>query len=368
MTALLEIHDLRFTLGEFTLGPLSLEVEAGGYHLGPLSLEVEAGGYLVLLGPSGCGKTTLLRAIAGVHHAQPGTLFLGGRDVGALAPQARRVGYVAQVSDLFGHLTVRKNVAFGLRYLGLEPAAREARLARIVTLLGLEALLDRSPGTLSGGEARRVALARSLAVEPRVLLLDEPLSMLDPNARTEVLAALRTIHDELSTAVIHVTHDREETWAVAGAGGTNDRCAVMRTGRIEQTGSVHALFRAPHTRFVAEFLGGANVLPARFETREGRPVAVLDLGEFELAGPVAFERGYVQIRPESLVPAAPGAEGAIRSRVRSVADRGLYQELAVEADGGNILRVHLILGDQERPAPGEMLALRCAIPPHPIRE
>jgi len=354
MTALLQIRDLTLRLGAFTLGPLSLEVEAGGY--------------LVLLGPSGCGKTTLLRAVAGVHHAKPGTLFLDGRDVGALVPQVRRVGYVAQVSDLFSHLTVRENVAFGLRYLGLERAAREARLARIVKLLGLEALLDRSPGTLSGGEARRVALARSLAVEPRMLLLDEPLSMLDPNARIEVLAALRAIHDELGTAAIHVTHEREEAWAVAGAGGTGERCAVMRAGRIEQTGSVDALFRAPRTRFVAEFLGGANVLPARFETREGRPVAVLTLGEIVLAGPVAFERGYVQIRPESLVPTSSGAEGAIRSRVRSVADRGLYQELVAETGDGNILRVHLILGDRERSAPGEALALRCAVPPHPIRE
>lgn len=346
MNPLLEMVDLNLKLGGFTLGPLSLLLARGDY--------------LVLVGPSGCGKTSLLRTIAGVYAAESGRICLEGRDVNQLPPQKRGVGYVAQAVDLFPHMSVAKNVAFGLSYLKLSREEKRRRLDRMADLLGLRDLLPRNPSTLSGGEGRRVALARSLVVNPRVLLLDEPLSMLDHNARTGMLDILKTIHQELGTATIHVTHDREEAWASSG------QCAVMRRGRIEQVGPVSDLFRQPGSRFVAEFLGGSNVFPARFEERAGRWFAILDWAEFALAAPVGFGRGYLQIRPESLVLAPQEGPGTIRGMVRSIADRGIYSEIVVEVPGGSILQVHMVTASCPELRVGNSINLRCATAPHAI--
>jgi len=353
---LLELADLSLRVGEFALRDVSLQL--GG------------GDYLVLLGPSGCGKTTLLRAIAGYYRTGADMIRLSGRPIGVMPPHRRRVGYVAQTVDLFPHMDVARNVAFGLRYLRLPRRERRRRLDRIVDLLGLRPLLERHPAMLSGGESKRASLARSLAVEPRVLLLDEPLSMLDPNARAAMLGTLRTIHRELGTATIHVTHEREEAWALAERGPDGreaGRVAVMRDGVIEQAGPVEELFRRPTSRFVAEFLGGANVFPATFERGPAGWEAVLEWGRLALAGPVEFERGWVQIRPESLVAVPEAGPGAVTGTVRSVSDRGIYRELTVELPGGHALRVH-VAGASAPPArPGEAIHLRCATPPHPIR-
>jgi len=343
-----------------------LSLTLGGFALREVSLRLGRGDYLVLLGPSGCGKTTLLRCIAGHYRAEPAALLMAGAPVGDVPPHRRRVGYVAQAVDLFPHLDVARNIAFGLRYVHLTGEQRQARFDRIVDLLGLRELLRRDPATLSGGESKRVTLARSLVVEPRVLLLDEPLSMLDPNARNAMLAALRLVHEELGTAAIHVTHEREEAWALAG-GGAAGRVAVMRGGRIEQAGPVEELFRRPKSRFVAEFLGGANVLPARFEKEGGAWLAVLDWAQLKLAGPVGFGRGWVQIRPESLALVPTAADGVVTGRVLGLSDRGIYRELAVEVAGGRVLRVHLS-GAAEVITPGQSIHLRCVTPPHPIPE
>lgn len=347
MSALLEMTDM--------------SLKAGDFRLGPLSLSLDSGDYLVLLGPSGCGKTTLLKAVAGHCPIDSGLLRMEGDDLALRPPHKRRLGYVAQAVDLFPHMTVAGNIAFGLAYLKLPRRQKDERLHRIAEMLALSELLERTPGTLSGGESKRVALARSLVVGPRVLLLDEPLGMLDPNSRADMLETLRTIHDELGTAAIHVTHDREEAWALGG------KCAVMRDGRIEQVGPVSELFRQPRTRFVAEFLGGANVLPARFEERDGKWSAVLDWARFELAGPVPFPSGYVQIRPEGL--ALDPHEGAqtIRCAIVSVADRGVYHELRVRAPGGHVLRAHLVGGRCAGLRPGDEVELRLTELPHPIK-
>ena len=343
MNALLDIVELRLTLGEFTLGPLSLALARGDY--------------MVLLGPSGCGKTSLLKAIAGVYPVGPGHVYVGGRDIGRLPPQRRHISYVAQAVDLFPHMDVAQNVAFGLRYLKLTRGEKRQRFERITGLLGLSSLLQRRPANLSGGEGKRVALARSLAVDPHMLLLDEPLSMLDPNARTAMLEVLKAAHDELGTATVHVTHDREEAWMLGGT------CAVMREGVIEQVGRVDGLFRRPRSRFVAEFLGGANVFPARFKERGGKWFAVLEWAEFELAGAPGFESGYVQIRPGDLVPSA---QGSISGTVLSVADRGVYSEAWVQGPQGSLLRVHLASSASSALQAGERVRLCAATPPHPI--
>jgi len=348
MSALLELRGLELALGAFRLGPIALELAAGDY--------------LVLLGPSGCGKTTLLKALAGFHEIGRGQLLLDGREAGALPPHLRRVGYVAQAADLFPHLSVAGNVAFGLDYLPLAPGERRERFRRMVGLLGLEGLLARFPANLSGGEARRVALARALVVEPRLLLLDEPLGMLDEQARPEMLEVLHRLHRELGTATLHVTHEREEAWAVGA------RSAVMRAGRIEQLGAVSELFRRPATRFVAEFLGGANLFPARFAARAGRAVAVLDWAEFELAAAPAFERGLVLLRPEGLEVVAPGTGGAFPATVRSASDRGTHWEVVVEAAGGDILSARVVASVGAGLRPGAAVALRLAGAAHALPE
>jgi ABC-type Fe3+/spermidine/putrescine transport system ATPase subunit len=244
-----------------------LKLKIGDFIFGPVSLALEQGDYLVLLGPSGCGKTTLLRALAGVFEVAPERLFLLGHDVGCVPPQKRHVSYVTQTNDLFPHLSVRKNIAFGLRYLKLSHEERESRIHRMAGLLGIDALLDRNPATLSGGEAKRVALARGLVVTPRVLLLDEPLDGVDHNARAGMFEVLRMIHDELGTATIHVTHDRREARAL-GQG-----CAVMREGRIEQIGTLHELFHHPATEFVADFLGDGAPVAERDRIEDHGPLS-----------------------------------------------------------------------------------------------
>jgi ABC-type Fe3+/spermidine/putrescine transport system ATPase subunit len=337
-----------------------LDLRLGAFRLGPLSLSIEAGEYLVLLGPSGCGKTSLLRTLAGIHTVPSGRLLLAGSGAGRLPPQHRRVGYVSQGADLFPHLSAAGNIAYGLRWRGMAGGEVERRVRRVAGMLEVERLLDRAPTTLSGGEAKRVALARSLAVEPRLLLLDEPLSMLDHNARRRLLDLLRQVHAELGTTTVHVTHDREEAWALGG------RCAVMNAGRIEADGQVGDLFRRPASRFTAEFLGGGNILPARFAGRAGRPVAMLPWAEFVLAAPPPFASGCLLIRPETLLPAAPGDAAAFPATVASSSDRGVYREVRLRTADGTELVWHAATAGSPAPAPGAQLLLRLSEPPHPL--
>ncbi|MBN1595079.1 ATP-binding cassette domain-containing protein, partial [candidate division FCPU426 bacterium] len=188
----------------------------GNFYLGPLSFDLAARDYMVLLGPTGCGKSSLLNMLAGIQGPfQPNTVLLGGRDIGGLPPQQRRVGYVIQGDNLFPHLTVRDNIAFGLKYLKLPPREARRRLERMLALFGLQAQEQQPVHTLSGGEKRKTAMARCLLVDPQLLLLDEPLSMLDHNGRQEILHTLKMIHAELKTTTIHVTHDRLEAWSIA---------------------------------------------------------------------------------------------------------------------------------------------------------
>lgn len=348
MKPLLAINDLQFSLGEFTLGELSLQLDAGDY--------------LVLLGPSGCGKTTLLRAIAGAHFVEPDRIFLNGKDVGRVPPQGRHIAYVAQSADLFAHMDVAGNIAFGLRYLRISAGQKRRRMERIVSLLELGGLLHRSVTTLSGGESRRVALARSLVVDPQVLLLDEPLSMLDPNVRSAMRDILKMIHHELGATTIHVTHDREEAWAIEG------RCAVMRGGRIEQVGGVQELFRRPARRFVAEFLGGTNVFPARFGVCKGTPVAVLPWATFELDESVAARDGFVQLRPDTLEVVSDQSRAHVTGTLARVSDRGIYCDLTVTVGADVTLRAHVRPETGARLVVGDAISLRCARPVHPMVE
>jgi ABC-type Fe3+/spermidine/putrescine transport system ATPase subunit len=215
-----------------------------------VSFQVDPGTLFALLGPSGCGKTTTLRMIAGLETPSAGSILLAGEDIAARPPYERNVSTVFQNYALFPHMTARDNIAFGLR----RRRARDihSRVAAIAEMLALGALLDRLPAQLSGGEKQRVALARSLVLEPSLLLLDEPLAALDPNLRAEVRSELKSLQRRVGIAFIMVTHDKEEALAMA------DTIALMNRGRIEQLGAPHDVYLAPRTRFAAAFFGAVN--------------------------------------------------------------------------------------------------------------
>jgi len=220
------------------------------FALEHISLQVEPGNYWVILCPSGSGKSLLLHLIAGLHRPDAGTVLLDGRDLTDTAPEQRGFGLVFQQSALFPHYSVRGNIEYGLRARGLSDGERQRRVDELVQTVKLEGIVDRPVATLSGGEAQKVALARALAIRPKMLLLDEPLSPIDHNARLELQEELGRIHRELELTTLHVTHSRDEARALG------DHCAVMFNGSVVQAGAVDDVFASPRCRYVARFLGG----------------------------------------------------------------------------------------------------------------
>ncbi len=219
-----------------------------------IDLKIPAGSYCCLLGPSGCGKSSTLRMIAGHELATEGDILLGGRNITMLPAAARGTAMMFQSYALFPHLTVLDNVAFSLKMRGVAKAARHRRASELLELVAMTPYLARKPSELSGGQQQRVALARALITEPKALLLDEPLSALDPFLRIQMRAELKRWQRELGFTFVHVTHSQEEAMALA------DKVVVMNHGRIEQEGSPADVFNAPRTEFVARFMGGHNVL------------------------------------------------------------------------------------------------------------
>src|SRR5471030_2977971 len=226
-----------------------------------VSLDFPSGELVALLGPSGCGKTTLLRVIAGLEYADAGTVVLNGEDVATVGARERQVGFVFQHYALFRHMTVFENVAFGLRVKPRKERPSEAvireKVHELLKLVQLDWLAQRFPSELSGGQRQRIALARALAVEPKVLLLDEPFGALDAKVRKELRTWLRRLHDEISVTSVFVTHDQEEALEVA------DRVVVMNAGKIEQVGTPEEVYARPATSFVYNFLGNVNIFHGR---------------------------------------------------------------------------------------------------------
>ena len=232
-----------------------------------IDLKIPAGTYCCLLGPSGCGKTSTLRTIAGHEAVSGGDIVLGGHNVTDLPPARRGTAMMFQSYALFPHLSVLDNVAFALKMRGYARRERHARARALLTLVAMETYAERLPGQLSGGQQQRVALARALMTEPQILLLDEPLSALDPFLRVKMRAELKRLQRELGMTFIHVTHAQDEAMALA------DLVVVMNEGRIEQQGSPREVFDRPRTAFVASFIGGHNVIavgPARVAVRADR--------------------------------------------------------------------------------------------------
>ena len=226
--------------------------------LDDVSVEIPSGSLTALLGPSGSGKSTLLRVIAGLERPDAGSVEIDGRDATNLAPQRRGVGFVFQHYAAFKHMTVRENVAFGLKVARRPKAEIKARVSELLELVQLPGLADRYPAQLSGGQRQRMALARSLAVQPSVLLLDEPFGALDARVRKELRAWLRRLHDEVHVTTVFVTHDQEEAMEVA------DRIVVMNSGRVEQVGGPRDLYEHPANAFVMGFVGPVTRLGDSF--------------------------------------------------------------------------------------------------------
>jgi sulfate transport system ATP-binding protein len=297
-----------------------------------VSLDFPQGELTALLGPSGCGKTTLLRCIAGLEHPDSGQVLLDGADASDRHVRERQVGFVFQHYALFKHMTVFENVAFGLRVKPRKERPSEDRIRRkvkeLLELVQLDWLADRYPPQLSGGQRQRIALARTLAVEPRVLLLDEPFGALDAKVRKELRRWLRRLHDELHVTSIFVTHDQEEALEVA------DRVVLMNKGHVEQLGSPDEVYNHPASPFVYGFLGNVNVFHGR--VHEG--VLASDGVEFDVEGH-GSGKGTAYIRPHDLEVEryAEGAEGIVVKLRRAHAIGPLAQLDLERADNAQII-------------------------------
>ena len=309
-----------------------LWVDLGEFHLREVDLDISPGEYFVILGPTGGGKTVLLETIAGLHPPRRGHILLDGEEVTATPPERRGVGFVYQDYALFPHLNVAQNIGFGLELRGEGRAAIERRVDEMGRLLSIDHLFHRRPGTLSGGEQQRTALARALIVEPRLLLLDEPLSALDPATREELQRELARLHAELGTTTVHVTHDFEEAVALG------DRIAVLNAGRVVQVGSPEEIFRRPDSEFVARFVGVRNIFQGNLRpgadgykllALAGTQIAVVT----EMTG-----RVHVSIRPEDIFifqePLRSSVRNSFRGRIVEIADRGtlIYVTVRVPPD------------------------------------
>jgi sulfate transport system ATP-binding protein len=300
----------------------------GEFHaLRSIDLEIESGSLTALLGPSGSGKSTLLRVIAGLEVPDGGRVILDGRDVTNLAPQQRGIGFVFQHYAAFKHMTVRDNVAFGLKIRKRPKAEVKEKVDELLRVVGLDGYQQRYPSQLSGGQRQRMALARALAIEPSVLLLDEPFGALDAKVRAELRTWLRRLHDEVHVTTVLVTHDQEEALDVA------DTIAVMDAGQIAQTGSPRELYDAPASEFVMSFLGpvarlGDGLvrphdldlsLEARDGAREAQVVRVVHLG---------FE-----VRVELNLADAPSDSGTVSAQITRA------EAQALELNAGDIVWV-----------------------------
>lgn len=291
-----------------------------------VSLSMERGQILCLLGPSGCGKTTLLRSIAGLETPDSGRVLFEGRDIGGVPPYRRNFGLMFQEFALFPHKSVGQNVAFGLKMK--QTGNIEGRVQEMLELVGLSGFAERDVSSLSGGERQRVALARSLAPNPKLLMLDEPLGALDRAMRERLMVEIRQILKRVGLTAIYVTHDQTEAFAIA------DRVVVMNHGRIEQDSRPETLFRRPATAFVARFLGFENLLPA---ASLGRDRYRTTLGEWPIAAENSIPAGQsvvLLVRPEAAAFTPQPESIELAGRVTGHTFRGRYYQVTFQSAAG----------------------------------
>lgn len=265
----------------------NLTIDLGNFQLRNINLNIESGEYFIILGPTGAGKTVLLEALAGLHPIVEGKAWIEGKEITKLNPEKRGIGMVYQDQVLFPHLSVAENIAFGLKLRKYSKEEIKTRIDSIAEILGIGHLLGRDPSTLSGGEKQKVALSRALVIEPKVLLLDEPLSALDPETRERLQGELREIHRRLKVTIIHVTHDFEEAVALG------HRVAVLNDGQIAQVGTPEQILRQPKSEFVASFALSRNIFTGK--ARDGESGSTLiDIGEITLRA-ITESRGGVRL-------------------------------------------------------------------------
>ncbi|MFU8874755.1 ABC transporter ATP-binding protein [Micromonospora sp. SL4-19] len=322
--------------------------------LSDLDLTIRAGEFIALLGPSGCGKSTALNCLAGLLPLTGGSIWQDEKRVDTLPPERRGFGMVFQSYALFPHMSVRANIAFGLRMRRLPKDEVRRRTAEAIRLVRLEEHADKLPGQLSGGQQQRVAIARAVVLEPSLVLMDEPLSNLDAKLRLEMRTEIRRLHQSLGLTTVYVTHDQEEALSLA------DRLVVLRGGRVQQIGSPQDLHTRPGNWHVADFMGYRNLWPMRVRSVEaglatveadglrlvGDPIAAVDPGTAVIVG----------VRPEDVQVDAPGAENALPAEIEVVEYQG--RELAAEARTVSGLQVHV--RTERRIAPGDRVTLSVA--------
>jgi len=329
----------------------------GDVHaLDGMSLDMVPGELVVLLGPSGCGKTTALRVLAGLEDADAGQVVVGGRDISAVATSKRDMGMVFQAYSLFPHMTARENVEFGLQLRGQDGPTRKLRAVEYLELVGLDNHADRYAHQMSGGQQQRVALARALAIQPKVLLLDEPLSALDAKVRLQLRDEIRRIQLEVGTTTLFVTHDQEEALAVA------DRVGVMRAGQIEQIDKPNIIYSAPTTAFVAGFIGLTNKVAGQ---ADGDMAWVLGSNVPLLPGSPTTGAVTALVRPEALrfSPVVAG-NGLGTATVLATSFLGAHGRVQARLQDGTILLAQMSVGETVALVPGQVVDVSVA--PSPV--
>lgn len=325
-----------------------------------IELKIDDGEFLILVGPSGCGKSTLMNCIAGLENISGGAILVDDADISGMSPKDRDIAMVFQSYALYPTMSVRDNIAFGLKIRKMPTAEIDAEVARVAKLLQIEHLLTRKPGQLSGGQQQRVAMGRALARRPKIYLFDEPLSNLDAKLRVEMRTEMKLMHQRLKTTTVYVTHDQIEAMTLG------DKVAVMKDGIIQQFGTPKQIYNDPANLFVASFIGSPpmNFIPLRLQRKDGRLLALLDSGQARCELPLGMQDTGLEdrevilgIRPEQIALAATEANGlpTLRAEVQVVEPTGPDTLVFVTLNG---TKVCCRLAPDQAPDAGETLTLQ----------
>ncbi|WP_339070096.1 ABC transporter ATP-binding protein [Pseudomonas idahonensis] len=325
-----------------------------------IELKIDDGEFLILVGPSGCGKSTLMNCIAGLENISGGAILVDDADISGMSPKDRDIAMVFQSYALYPTMSVRDNIAFGLKIRKMPTAEIDAEVARVAKLLQIEHLLTRKPGQLSGGQQQRVAMGRALARRPKIYLFDEPLSNLDAKLRVEMRTEMKLMHQRLKTTTVYVTHDQIEAMTLG------DKVAVMKDGIIQQFGTPKQIYNDPANLFVASFIGSPpmNFIPLRLQRKDGRLLALLDSGQARCELPLGMQDAGLEdrevilgIRPEQIALAATEANGlpTLRAEVQVVEPTGPDTLVFVTLNG---TKVCCRLAPDQAPDAGETLTLQ----------